>query len=142
MHRINHPPFRNKINLTDSAQVWAWARRLGVSADELKAVVEKVANSIAAVTKEIELHEVSCQASPEPTQRKPVAPRAADPKTARRTLGSGFLMGLSVVLELRHRLQLILGGVEDRVIRIPFFVRRPIGAIGFANRGFVGRRGR
>jgi hypothetical protein len=25
-------------------------------------------------------------------------------------------MGLSVVLELRHRLQLILGGVEDRVI--------------------------
>jgi hypothetical protein len=38
MHRINHPPLRNKINLTDSAQVRAWARRLGVSADELKAV--------------------------------------------------------------------------------------------------------
>ena len=55
MHRINHPPLRNKINLTDSAQVRAWARRLGVSADELKAVVEKVGNSIAAVTKEIEL---------------------------------------------------------------------------------------
>jgi len=50
MHRINHPPLRNKINLTDSAQVRAWARRLGVSADELKAVVEKVGNSIAAVT--------------------------------------------------------------------------------------------
>ena len=55
MHRTNHPPLRNKINLTDSAQVRAWARRLGVSADELKAVVEKVGNSIAAVTKEIEL---------------------------------------------------------------------------------------
>jgi Protein of unknown function (DUF3606) len=55
MHRINHPPLRNKINLTDSAQVRAWARRLGVSADELKAVVEKVGNSIAAVTKGIEL---------------------------------------------------------------------------------------
>jgi hypothetical protein len=55
MHRIKHPPLRNKINLTDSVQVRAWARRLGVSADELKAVVEKVGNSIAAVTKEIEL---------------------------------------------------------------------------------------
>jgi Protein of unknown function (DUF3606) len=55
MHRINHPPLRNKINLTDSAQVRAWARRLGVSADELKAAVEKVGNSIAAVTKEIDL---------------------------------------------------------------------------------------
>ncbi len=42
-------------------------------------------------------------------------------------------MELSVVLELRHRLQLILGGVEDRVIG---------GAIGFANRGFVGGRSR
>ncbi len=61
-------------------------------------------------------------------------------KPARRTLGGGFLIGLSVVLELRHRLQLILGRVENRVI--PFFVRRPIGAIGFANRGFFGRRGR
>jgi hypothetical protein len=40
MHRIKHPPLRNKINLTDSAQVRAWARRLGVSADGLKAVVE------------------------------------------------------------------------------------------------------
>jgi hypothetical protein len=55
MHRIDHPPLRNKINLTDSAQVRAWARRLGVSADELKAVVKKVGNSIAAVTKEIEI---------------------------------------------------------------------------------------
>ena len=55
MHRIKHPPLRNKINPTDSAQVRVWTRRLGVSADELKAVVEKVGNSIAAVTKEIEL---------------------------------------------------------------------------------------
>ena len=32
MHRIKRPHLRNKINLTDSAQVRAW-RRLGVSAD-------------------------------------------------------------------------------------------------------------
>jgi len=55
MHRIKHPPLRNKINLADPAEVRACARRLGVSADGLKAVVEKVGNSIAAVTKEIEL---------------------------------------------------------------------------------------
>jgi len=60
MHRTNHPPLRNKINLTDSAQVRAWARRLGVSADELKAVVEKVGNSIAAVTKGMSFNAVSC----------------------------------------------------------------------------------
>jgi hypothetical protein len=44
----------------------------------------------------------------------------------------------SVVLELRHRLQLVLGRVEDRVIR----ALGPIGAIGFANSGFVGRQRR
>ena len=71
MHRIKHPPLRNKINLADLAQVRAWARRLGVSADGLKPVVEKVGNSIAAVTKKIELQRASCQASPERTQRPP-----------------------------------------------------------------------
>jgi hypothetical protein len=43
-----------------------------------------------------------------------------------------------VVLELRHRFQLILGGVEDRVIGIPFLGRCALGSIGaidFAGRG-------
>jgi Protein of unknown function (DUF3606) len=47
MHRVKHPPARNKIDLADPAQVRAWARRLAVSADGLKAGVEKVGNSIA-----------------------------------------------------------------------------------------------
>jgi uncharacterized protein DUF3606 len=42
-------------NLTDPGQVRAWTRRLGLPADELKAAVEKVGNSVAAVTKEVEL---------------------------------------------------------------------------------------
>src|SRR5690349_20171090 len=47
--------------------------------------------------------------------------------------------GLAVVLELRHRLELVLGGVHHAVIRIPVValgVRRRI-----ADRPCVGRRG-
>jgi hypothetical protein len=46
-----HPPIRNKIKLADPAQVRAWTRRLKLSADELKTIVDKVGDSVAAVTK-------------------------------------------------------------------------------------------
>jgi hypothetical protein len=59
MHRIKHPPIRNKIDLADPAQLRAWTRRLGLSADALKAVVDKVGNSVAAVSKEVELQRAS-----------------------------------------------------------------------------------
>ena len=68
MHRVKHPPIRNKINLTDPAQLRAWTRRLGISADALKAVVGKVGNSVAAVTKEVELQRASRHASPAAVQ--------------------------------------------------------------------------
>jgi hypothetical protein len=64
MRRIKRPPIRNKIDLSDPAQRRAWTRRLGVSADALRAVVEKVGNSVAAVTKEVELQRASREASP------------------------------------------------------------------------------
>jgi hypothetical protein len=57
MQRVKHPPVRNKINLKDPAQVRLWTRRLGVSADVQKAAADKVGNSIAAVTKEVELQQ-------------------------------------------------------------------------------------
>jgi predicted nucleic acid-binding Zn ribbon protein len=66
MQRAKHPPIRNKINLADPAHVRAWTRRLRISADALKAVVGKVGNSVAAVTKEIELQRASRQPSPVP----------------------------------------------------------------------------
>jgi hypothetical protein len=69
MHRIKHPPIRNKIDLADPAQVRAWTRRLRISADALNSVVGKVGNSVAAVTKEIELQRVGrqpCSATPIP----------------------------------------------------------------------------
>jgi hypothetical protein len=71
MHRIKHPPIRNKINLADPAQLRAWTRRLGISADALKTVVDKVGNSVAAVTKEVELQRASHQPTPAAVQSPP-----------------------------------------------------------------------
>ena len=55
MQRTKHPSIRNKIDFADPSQVRALSRRLRVRADELKAIVEKVGNSVAAVSKEVEL---------------------------------------------------------------------------------------
>jgi hypothetical protein len=71
MQRIKHPPVRNKINLAEPAQVRAWTRRLDISADALKAVVDKVGNSVAAVAKQVELQRASHRAPPAPIQSPP-----------------------------------------------------------------------
>ena len=59
MQRARHPPIRNKIDLTESTQLRAWSRRLDMSPDALRAVVDKVGNAVAAVTKEVELQRAS-----------------------------------------------------------------------------------
>jgi hypothetical protein len=74
MQRIKHPPIRNKINLADPAQVRAWTRRLRIPADVLQHVVGKVGNSVAAVTKEIELQRVGRQ----PRPATPIASETAE----------------------------------------------------------------
>jgi hypothetical protein len=61
MQRLKRPPIRNKINTTDPAQLRAWTRRLRVPADDLKAIVERVGNSVAAVSKEVDLQRLSRQ---------------------------------------------------------------------------------
>jgi hypothetical protein len=66
MPRIRRPPIRNKIDPADPAQIRAWTRRLGVSADALQAVVDRMGNSIAAVTKEVELQRGVRGAPPPP----------------------------------------------------------------------------
>jgi Protein of unknown function (DUF3606) len=66
MQRIKHPPIRNKIDFADPSQVRALSRRLRVPADELKAIVEKVGNSVAAVSKEVELRRTPQQPSAAP----------------------------------------------------------------------------
>jgi Protein of unknown function (DUF3606) len=55
MRRLKPLTARNKIDLADAAQIRILKKRLGISNDDLHRVVAKVGNSIAAVTKEIEL---------------------------------------------------------------------------------------
>ena len=70
MQRTKHPPIRNKIDFADPSQVRALSRRLRVRADELKAIVDKVGNSVAAVSKEVELRR---------TPQQPCVPPVAVP---------------------------------------------------------------
>jgi hypothetical protein len=80
MQRIKHPPIRNKISLADPTQVRAWSRRLAISADSLKAVIDTVGNSVAAVTKEVELQRAAHSTSPAPRIESP--PTGAGPAPA------------------------------------------------------------
>ena len=82
MQRIKRPPIRNKIDMADPAQVRAWTRRLHVSADELKAIVEKVGNSVAAVTKEVELQRLSREQCPVPPVVSPIPSERAEGELA------------------------------------------------------------
>jgi hypothetical protein len=59
MRRIKHSPLRNKLDVADTQQVRFLKKRLGVSTDDLLRTVEKVGNSIAAVSKEVELQKAS-----------------------------------------------------------------------------------
>ena len=74
MQRAKHPPVRNKIELADPSQVRAWTKRLGVSLEALKSVIDRVGNSVAAVTKEVELQHANRPAPPE----RPIPDQAAD----------------------------------------------------------------
>jgi Protein of unknown function (DUF3606) len=49
-----HPTMRNKLNLANARQVRILKKRLSVSEDELRRIAEKVGDSIAAITKEVE----------------------------------------------------------------------------------------
>jgi hypothetical protein len=82
MQRVKRPPIRNKINMADPAQLRAWTRRLRVPANELKAIVEKTGNSVAAVTKEVELQRLSRQPCPVPPIASPIPSERAEGELA------------------------------------------------------------
>jgi hypothetical protein len=78
MRRAKPQPIRNKIDLADPAQIRAWTRRLGITADDLRRVAGKVGNSIAAVSKEIELRKAAAPKPFLPVQTHPAShPTAA-----------------------------------------------------------------
>ena len=68
MRHAKLQPIRNKIDLADPSQIRIMRRRLGISADDLRRVVEKVGNSIAAVCKEIEPQRAIRVTEPMPVQ--------------------------------------------------------------------------
>jgi len=55
MHRQNRRFIRNRLDLKDRVQVRVLRRRLRVSEADLNAIVQKVGNSIAGISKEIAL---------------------------------------------------------------------------------------
>jgi hypothetical protein len=55
MHRAKHRHFRNRVDMADKVQVRVIKRRLRLSEHELNKVVDRVGNSIAAISKEVAL---------------------------------------------------------------------------------------
>jgi len=50
---LKGPQDRSRINTSEDYEVRYWSQKFGVSADELKAAVKKVGNSVAAVEREL-----------------------------------------------------------------------------------------
>jgi Protein of unknown function (DUF3606) len=72
MRRAKPLPARNKIDLADPTQIRVWTRRLGITTDDLQRVVRKVGNSIASVSKEIQLRKAAPRTPPLSVQIDPV----------------------------------------------------------------------
>jgi hypothetical protein len=72
MRRAKPLPARNKIDLADPTQIRVWTRRLGITTDDLQRVVRKVGNSIASVSKEIQLRKAAPPTPPLSVQIDPV----------------------------------------------------------------------
>jgi len=71
MRRAKPRPIRNKIDLVDPAQIRVWTRRLSITADDLQRVAGKVGNSIAAVSKEIDLRKAPTPRPSSPGSNSP-----------------------------------------------------------------------
>jgi Protein of unknown function (DUF3606) len=74
MRHAKPQPIRNKIDLADPRQSRILKKRLGISADDLQRVVEKVGNSIAAVSKEIEFQKAMPVTEQVSVQIEPASP--------------------------------------------------------------------
>jgi hypothetical protein len=71
MRRAKPAPARNKIDLDDPQQIRIWVRRLGITTDDLQRAVRKVGNSIASVSKEIDLRKAAPPTLPLTVQADP-----------------------------------------------------------------------
>ena len=74
MRRSKSPRLRNQVDLSDPSQRKAWPKRLGVTMIELEEMIDKVGNSVSALTKEVHLRRVMVQSNPEPASVTPTEP--------------------------------------------------------------------
>jgi len=58
------PVIRNKVDLLDAGQVRILKKRLGISEEDLRRIVEKVGDSIASISKEVEFEKNAKTKSP------------------------------------------------------------------------------
>ncbi|MGJ5046605.1 DUF3606 domain-containing protein [Bradyrhizobium oligotrophicum] len=65
MRRPKIQPSRNKLDMADQAQVRVVTKRLKMSPGELAEMVERIGNSIAAITKEVALQRAAKASAPE-----------------------------------------------------------------------------
>ncbi|XUM22053.1 DUF3606 domain-containing protein [Bradyrhizobium oligotrophicum S58] len=65
MRRPKIQPSRNKLDMTDQAQVRVVTKRLKMSPGELSEMVERIGNSIAAITKEVAQQRAAKAPAPE-----------------------------------------------------------------------------
>lgn len=71
MRRSKPRPIRNKLDLTDRSQVRLIKKRLKLSDMELTTIVERIGNSISAISKEVALQRATML--PEPAEVPPAA---------------------------------------------------------------------
>ena len=64
MHRRKSQPIRNKLDLTDRAQVRSIKKRLKLSDTELAAIVGRIGNSLPAISKEAALQTAAVLSAP------------------------------------------------------------------------------
>jgi hypothetical protein len=65
MRRPKPQPIRNKLDLADRTQVRLVRKRLGLSDAELTSIVERIGNSIAAISKEAALQRAATLPKPD-----------------------------------------------------------------------------
>ncbi|MBR0875033.1 DUF3606 domain-containing protein [Bradyrhizobium tropiciagri] len=64
MRRAKLQPIRNKLDLTDRAQVRLIKKRLKLSDAELTTIVERIGNSLSAISKEATLQKATVLSTP------------------------------------------------------------------------------
>jgi hypothetical protein len=62
-------PVRNLIDLANAKQVRTLTKRLGISEDDLRRIIERSGNSIAAITKEVELERLSARSNSDSSKK-------------------------------------------------------------------------